>query len=263
MRFHKSETAFFVFMAVILVCGVSVLHAFDVVHGVSVHDSLEFRRVEAAYLGRLLAATGILLGAALLFGMLLIYPLIRTHVREEGKLRDLTKSLSARSQTLEHAALTDGLTGMHNRRYFDDALAEYLQEFSRIDRPVGLMAIDLDHFKQVNDTYGHHVGDEVLKAVSHCLQAMTRYHDVAARLGGEEFAVVAPNMDMDMLIRFAERIRRAIASMPVVSGNVQLRVTASVGLAVWDRKESASELFARADKNLYQAKRMGRNRYCA
>jgi len=263
MRFHKSETAFFVFMAVILACGISVFHAFDAVHGMTVRETLEDRQADAVYLGRMLAATGILLGAAILFGMLLIYPLIRTHVREEGKLRDMTKSLSARSQTLEHAALTDGLTGMHNRRYFDDALVEYLQEFSRIDRPVGLMIIDLDHFKQVNDTHGHHVGDEVLKAVAHCLKALTRYHDVAARLGGEEFAVVAPNMDMDMLIRFAERIRRAIASMPVVSGNVQLRVTASVGLAIWDRKEPAGDLLARADKNLYQAKRMGRNRYCA
>ncbi|TGP31690.1 GGDEF domain-containing protein, partial [bacterium M00.F.Ca.ET.228.01.1.1] len=101
----------------------------------------------------------------------------------EGKLRAMTVSLSARSQTLEQAALTDGLTGMQNRRYFDDALREYLHEFRRIDRPVGLMILDLDHFKQVNDTHGHDVGDEVLRAVATCLRGMTRYHDVVARLG--------------------------------------------------------------------------------
>ncbi len=116
----------------------------------------------------------------------------------------MTASLSARSQTLEQAALTDGLTGMQNRRYFDDALKEYLEEFRRIDKPVGLMILDLDHFKQVNDSHGHDIGDDVLRAVAECLKALTRYHDVVARLGGEEFAVVAPNMDND----HADQVRR-------------------------------------------------------
>ena len=92
----------------------------------------------------------------------------------------MTVSLSARSETLEHAALTDGLTGMQNRRYFDDALKEYLEEFRRIEKPVGLMILDLDHFKQVNDTHGHDVGDEVLRAVASCLKE----HDALSRRGG-------------------------------------------------------------------------------
>jgi two-component system, cell cycle response regulator len=184
-------------------------------------------------------------------------------VKEENKLRAMTESLSVRSQTFERAALTDALTGMQNRRYFDDALKEYLGEFRRVDRPVGLMIVDLDHFKQINDAHGHDVGDEVLRAVANCLKDMTRYHDVVARLGGEEFAVVAPNMDMEKMMRFAERIRKAIGGMAIVSGNVRLKVTASVGLAVWDRKEPAEALFKRADQQLYQAKKMGRNRVCA
>jgi diguanylate cyclase (GGDEF)-like protein len=175
----------------------------------------------------------------------------------------MTASLSARSETLEHAALTDGLTGMQNRRYFDDALKEYLGEFRRVGKPIGLMILDLDHFKQVNDTHGHDVGDEVLRAVANCLKDLTRYHDVVARLGGEEFAVVTPNMDAELLARFAERIRKAIAGMSIQSGNVRLKVTTSVGLAVWDRKESAEEFYRRADRQLYDAKRMGRNRVCA
>jgi diguanylate cyclase (GGDEF)-like protein len=175
----------------------------------------------------------------------------------------MTETLSARSLKLEYAALTDALTGMQNRRYFDDALKEYLGEFRRIQKPVGLMIVDLDHFKQINDTHGHDIGDEVLRAVASCLKDMTRYHDVVARLGGEEFAVVAPNMDADTLVRFAERIRKAMAGMVIVSGNVRLKVTASVGLAVWDRKESAETLFRRADQQLYQAKKTGRNRVCA
>ena len=168
--------------------------------------------------------------------MFFIFPLIRTQVKEEGKLRAMTASLSARSETLEQAALTDSLTGMQNRRYFDDALSEYLDEFRRISKPVGLMILDLDHFKEVNDTHGHDVGDEVLRAVASCLKDMTRYHDVVARLGGEEFAVVAPNMDTTTLMKLAERIRKAIARWPIVSGNVRLKITTSVGLAVWDGK---------------------------
>src|SRR5690606_35857815 len=167
----------------------------------------------------------------------------RTQVKEEGKLRAMTESLSARSQTLEHAALTDGLTGMQNRRFFDDALREYIEEFRRIGKPVGLMILDLDHFKLVNDTHGHDVGDQVLKAVAGCLKDMTRYHDVVARLGGEEFAVVAPNMDEPLLAKFGERIRKAVAGLVVVSGNVRLRVTMSIGLAVWDGQESAEDLY--------------------
>ncbi|RUU52278.1 GGDEF domain-containing protein, partial [Mesorhizobium sp. M2C.T.Ca.TU.002.02.1.1] len=215
------------------------------------------------YLNKLLFVTGALLATALFFGTFFIYPLIRGQVREEGKLRAMTVSLSARSQTLEQAALTDGLTGMQNRRYFDDALREYLHEFRRIDRPVGLMILDLDHFKQVNDTHGHDVGDEVLRAVATCLRGMTRYHDVVARLGGEEFAVVTPNMDVELLARFAERIRKAIANLSIMSGNVRLKVTTSVGLAVWDHKESAEDFYRRADRQLYEAKKQGRNRVCA
>ena len=105
---------------------------------------------------------------------------------------------------------------MQNRRYFDDALKEYLGEFRRIDRPVGLMILDLDHFKQVNDK-GMTLATSAV-VVADCLKDMTRYHDIVARLGGEEFAVVAPNMDDNMMVRFAERIRKAISGMAIVFG---------------------------------------------
>jgi two-component system cell cycle response regulator len=263
MRFHQSESAFFVFIAVILAAGVTTYFAYDQLQaiGLSLHGPGSPDSV--AYLTKLLFATGVLLATALFFGVFFIFPLIRTQVKEEGKLRAMTVSLSARSETLQQAALTDSLTGMQNRRYFDDALREYLEEFRRIGKPVGLMILDLDHFKEVNDSHGHDVGDEVLRAVASCLKDMTRYHDVVARLGGEEFAVVAPNMDNDLLIKLAERIRKAIAAMAIISGNVRLKITTSVGLAVWDGKEGADEFYRRADSLLYQAKRLGRNRVCA
>ena len=263
MRLHKSELAFFVFMTVILTAGVLILYAYGIIAAQGADLFLPGEIGMARYLARLLFASGVMVATALFFGAFLIYPLIRTQVQEEGKLRAMTETLSARSETLEHAALTDGLTGMQNRRYFDDALKEYIDEFRRIDKPVGLMVLDLDHFKTVNDTHGHDVGDDVLKAVAGCLRDMTRYHDVAARLGGEEFAVVAPNMDVDQLRKFAERIRKGIAGLQVFSGDVRLNITTSVGLAVWDKRELAEDFFRRADRHLYQAKRLGRNRVCA
>jgi diguanylate cyclase (GGDEF)-like protein len=263
MRLHKAESAFFVFIFVILAAGLVTLHAYDFLQSIADRFSSPSRIDDIAYLNRLLFATGVLLATALFFGVFFIYPLIRRQAKEEGKLRAMTESLSARSETLEHAALTDGLTGMQNRRYFDDALKEYLEEFRRIGKPVGLMILDLDHFKLVNDTHGHDVGDSVLRAVAKCLKDMTRYHDVVARLGGEEFAVVTPNMDAELLSRFAERIRKEIAAMAVMSGNIRLKITTSVGLAIWDRKETAEEFYRRADRQLYEAKRQGRNRVCA
>ncbi|MFC3754191.1 GGDEF domain-containing protein [Aquamicrobium ahrensii] len=221
------------------------------------------RIAEISQLQNLLFFTSVLLATALFFGMFFIYPLIRRQVREESKLRQMTASLSARSETLEMEALTDGLTGTQNRRYFDDALREYIEEFRRIDRPVGLMILDLDHFKQVNDNHGHDVGDKVLRAVGHCLRDMTRYHDVVARLGGEEFAIVTPNMNAPGLEKLAERIRDAIASLAIPIGRGNLKVTTSVGLAIWDSKETAEEFYRRADRQLYEAKRQGRNRVCA
>ena len=263
MRFHKSELAFFVFIAIILAAGGALFYVYG-----SLSPALE-NEIQPKFLPLVrqlkfaLYASGGLLAVAIVFGIFFIFPLIRGQATEEGKLRKMTESLSARSETLEHAALTDSLTGMQNRRYFDDALQEYLTEFQRIDKPVGLMILDLDHFKQINDTHGHDVGDEVLRQLASCLRDFTRYHDVVARVGGEEFAIVAPNLDVALLQKLAERIRQAIAQMVIETGNVRLRVTASVGLAVWDKRESADDLYRRADKMLYSAKRQGRNRVCA
>ena len=188
MRFHQAESAFFVFIAVVLAAGVTTLHAYGVLQALAAEPVGE----DIAYLARLLFAIGVLLATAIFFGAFFIYPLIRHQVKEKGKLRAMTETLSARSVTLEQAALTDSLTGMQNRRFFDEALREYLDAFGRIDRPIGLMIIDLDHFKAINDTHGHDIGDKVLKEVASSLRELTRYHDVVARLGGEELRSSRP-----------------------------------------------------------------------
>ncbi len=261
VNFHKAEVAFFVFMAMLAMAGVMLVGALFA-ESQAVGGNADLQQFWPSTRTSMMTS-GILLVTNIFFGMFFIYPQIRTTAREEVKLRAMTESLSARSVTLEQAALTDGLTGMQNRRYFDDALREYLEEFGKINKPIGLMVLDLDHFKGVNDTHGHDVGDEVLRSVANCLRDFTRYHDVVARLGGEEFAIVVPNMDEDHLWKFAERIRKAIAALTITSGNVRLKVTTSVGLAIWDKRENPDEFYKRADKMLYRAKQLGRNRVCA
>jgi two-component system cell cycle response regulator len=209
-----------------------------------------------------LATQGLLLFAGAI-AVFLVLPFVRAQTREHGKLHTLTTVLRRRSKEMEQAALTDVLTGLTNRRYFDEALTQFLEAFGRVGRPVGLMILDLDHFKGINDAYGHDVGDEVLRAVSRCLMEHTRYHDIVARLGGEEFAVVVPNMDQRLLGEFADRLRVAVEHLSMDVGNVRLRITMSVGLAMAVPGEEASALYKRADVNLYNAKQAGRNRICA
>ncbi|MEF2553077.1 GGDEF domain-containing protein [Aurantimonas sp. A2-1-M11] len=137
---------------------------------------------------------------------------------------------------------------------------EYVSAFEGIGRPVGLMLLDLDKFKNVNDTFGHGVGDEVLKAVAGCLSEFARHHDVVARLGGEEFAIVVTNMSGQGLVSFAERIRRAVSALTIRVGDVTLPITVSVGLASSAPGDDCAGIFKRADINLYSAKQGGRNR---
>ncbi|PYE90109.1 GGDEF domain-containing protein [Phyllobacterium leguminum] len=262
MRFYKSETSFFIL--IVFLGGVGIM-LYRVQTALGMLTPLSMGPDIAMLVDYVAQANGfalLFLAAALLSGIFLIYPLIRIQAQDHGKLQQMTQILSARSETLAQAALTDGLTGMQNRRYFDEALKEYLVQFGRIDKPVGLMILDLDHFKSVNDTYGHDMGDAVLREVAHCLKDYTRYHDVVARLGGEEFAIVVSNMEKEYLAKLAERIRKAVSEIALTVDDVPIKVTTSIGVAEWDRQESWQDFYRRADQLLYQAKNMGRNRVC-
>ena len=257
MGLHKAEIFFFVLLLLIGFAGVSSFLAWS--------TASELKKVEPD-IGPVLQYTYlamVMTGLGIACSVLLIYPTIKVGVAERSRLRDMTASLSIRSESLEQAAVTDALTGLNNRRYFDDALREYLVAFTRIEKPLGMIIPDLDHFKQVNDTYGHSVGDDVLREVALCLQDFTRYHDVVARLGGEEFAILSPNITERQLFELAERIRKAVTQIAVAAGSVTIHVTVSAGIALWDGSETGEALFSRADKQLYAAKRNGRNQVCA
>lgn len=156
----------------------------------------------------------------------------------------------------------DALTGLANRRAFEMALAREIDRVARSGEPALLLALDIDHFKRVNDSYGHNAGDQVIKAVGHALIDSVRPMDLVARVGGEEFAIILPNCASAFGETVAERVRRRVEHMPVQVGpGQQITVTVSVGGAFapqWVRSTPALWV-ERADQQLYRAKTQGRN----
>ncbi len=167
-------------------------------------------------------------------------------------------------EATERLATTDGLTGLVNHRTFQARLEEHLAAARRYGKKVSLLLTDIDHFKCVNDTYGHPVGDRVLRGVARILQKEARTTDVVARYGGEEFALVMPETDQAGAMKTAERIREKVAEAVFQSEQGEVRVTLSLGIATFpqDAKEKP-DLIERADGGLYHAKRHGRNQSVA
>jgi diguanylate cyclase (GGDEF)-like protein/PAS domain S-box-containing protein len=164
------------------------------------------------------------------------------------------------TQELIDAALTDPLTGLHNRRGLEGrAEAIHFRPGGAPVSQVWIMA-DIDHFKRVNDTYGHEAGDEVLKAVAEALRSTARGADLVARFGGEEFVLVLPDTSAELAVRIAERLRLAIEALSTDVGGQVIRVTASFGIAQRAAQDSQLEVLERADAALYSSKKDGRNR---
>ena len=164
-------------------------------------------------------------------------------------------------QEATERARTDQLTGIANRRHFNEMFARMLGETDRYGGSAALVLADLDFFKKVNDTYGHEAGDAVLIAVAHALAGERRTTDFAARIGGEEIAVLLPQTDVQGAREVAERLRARVESLVVRTRETEIRVTASFGVAMYTARSGAGpRLFERADKALYAAKHAGRNR---
>ena len=172
----------------------------------------------------------------------------------EVRKRDIEiAELKAQLREQQILATHDPLTGLYNRRFFDEAAQLAVDRSERSGEHAALIMIDLDHFKDVNDTYGHETGDEVLAAVASRILGCVRRSDLLARYGGEEFVVLMPDTDEGEATKLAERIRLALAYAPVVD---EITVTASIGVAA----SSEAELVADADRALYLAKAHGRDR---
>jgi diguanylate cyclase (GGDEF)-like protein len=188
-----------------------------------------------------------------------------THQLEQ-RVRERTLELSEANAQLEVLAMTDALTGLANRRHFGDQLAREVTRCGEKGKPLALITMDIDHFKAINDQHGHPAGDAVLRRVAMLLEEQVRGGDLLARVGGEEFAVLALETPMSEAMPLAERLRACIENAgPIAVGRAAVPVTISLGVAVlWGRQgdllKAPERLLAAADDALYRAKRNGRNR---
>jgi two-component system cell cycle response regulator len=168
-------------------------------------------------------------------------------------------------ETIYAMMITDGLTGIHNRRYFVETLDRELIRSIRHHRPLSVAMFDIDHFKNVNDTYGHLVGDMTLRQLCARISSTIRKEEVFSRCGGEEFGVILPETTPEAAVLFGERIRKLVSEEPISAGDWRISITISIGIGHTngDPPTTADELMAEADKQLYRAKSEGRNRVCA
>lgn len=188
-----------------------------------------------------------------------IHVLNKKLIVSEKNLKKIAEELEKKNVLFEAAATTDVLTGLKNRLYFNKRVDEEFERFNIYKEKISLLIIDLDHFKRINDTYGHISGDEVLKNVSSKLQSKLRKSDLLARWGGEEFIVLLPGTTIDEAIDIAEKLRKEAESLVHENNEV---VTISIGVSTLLESESIASWTDRTDKALYHAKRQGRNRYC-
>ena len=192
---------------------------------------------------------------------LLLFVLLRAGVGFfESELRRRTTEIRQLNRKLTHMATIDSLTGLNNRRHFLQRMQIEMDRVRRVGGDIALILIDLDHFKAINDQYGHQAGDEVLRKVGQYLRDQIRSIDTAGRYGGEELCVLLPETDAEQAMAIAERLRREIAGIRFKTpGGEEFRITASLGVAEWDGMSDRDTLFVQADNALYASKDAGRD----
>jgi two-component system cell cycle response regulator len=182
---------------------------------------------------------------------------VLTRVEAAARTKELREELVAQGARLESLLREDALTGLSNRRAVLTQLAGMVSAARRHGHPLSIAILDLDHFKRINDSYGHKVGDDVLVAAAHAMGTHLRAEDQLGRLGGEEFLVLLPDTDTEAAGHVAEKLRAEVATAPT-----SVPVTVSIGVATWDG-EAPEDLLHRADEALYAAKEAGRDRVLA
>jgi diguanylate cyclase (GGDEF)-like protein len=234
-------------------------YPFYVVYGKNI-DSWLLRWRQEQFVLALAALAALVVTAAITAGIQRRLALTGQLQKVRGDLEESNAALRTTLAAAEMLAARDQLTGLCNRRNFDQRLEAAIARTARHGDVFSLLMIDLDHFKNINDYYGHATGDDVLRRFGEVLRERLRQNDVAARWGGEEFVVLADGANLDNARLLAEQVRESVA---VTSFSPVPRVTVSVGIAEYQEGESGDDLLRRADKALYGAKRNGRNRVIA
>jgi len=176
-------------------------------------------------------------------------------------------ALKEEMEKLSELVSTDTLTGLHNYRYFTEIITQEIERSQRTGQPTTLVMLDADHFKNVNDQWGHETGNKALQLISGCIKDNIRKLDIPCRYGGEEFAIILPSTDIATSIPVAERIRKAVESETVNTEKETIKLTISLGLSSYSGNHKTNhdnwhKLVERADKELYKAKEQGRNQTC-
>lgn len=185
----------------------------------------------------------------------------RLLMQANQQLQSHIKRIEQLSEKLQEQAIRDPLTGLHNRRYLDESLERELSRSKRENIPVSLLMIDIDHFKIVNDSHGHQVGDAFLEKIAELLKSNSRTSDIVCRFGGEEFILVMPGADEIAAWNHAEKIRQKCAAIRIPLADEHLSITISIGAAIFPiHAKKAEDLIVKADKAMYESKRAGRNR---
>jgi diguanylate cyclase (GGDEF)-like protein len=181
--------------------------------------------------------------------------------RLEGEVARRTTQLEAANREITQLSVTDALTGCYNRRYLDEQLPRELDRAGRYGRRLSVVMCDIDHFKSINDTYGHAAGDAVLRAVGRHLDAHRRAPDWVCRFGGEEFVIVLPETGLDEAMGIADRTRLGLSTLAVDVDGSSISVTASLGVAAFriGQNDSVSKLLERSDEAMYRSKTSGRD----
>lgn len=221
-------------------------------------DAAAYTNNEARLFHVLILTAGTAILFALFIARIIYYSAIERSREEKERLEKLVKE---RTHEIEILSKTDPLTGLWNRGHLEEMMAQEFKRSRRYGHALGIIVIDLDHFKQINDTYGHIGGDEVLRAISKRLSGCLRESDFIGRYGGEELVVLLTETTLESAQMTGEKIRSVISAEPVVFGDISIPVTGSIGISIL-RPEHASceELFAEADQAMYNSKNGGRNR---
>ena len=193
------------------------------------------------------------------------FPLFDDHNNVTAAVEVFTDMRYKKDQYKENVALKeaiqkDELTKIYNRRYLEFQINQAIKESNDFNHSFGILFIDIDHFKNVNDTYGHNIGDEILKIISSTVDANLREGDMIGRWGGEEFISIIKSSDRDKLLEIAERLRILCASSTYKDKKHTINVTVSIGGTLYKKGESIKEMIERADQNMYQSKETGRNK---
>jgi len=175
------------------------------------------------------------------------------------RLAEKNEELQRVNEILSQLSITDGLTKLHNHRYFQDHLSREIKRVSRTHAPLSMILLDIDDFKQLNDTHGHAAGDEVLTALAAIMNDTARESDLIARYGGEEFVILMPNTDLEGALHLAEKLRMAVESTRLIIGDRMKPIDITISLGVATYEGERREFFGEADRALYQAKANGKN----